>query len=163
MPHIDLPNDSGRITVSVNDAGYFQAVYDEETYSALTLQEVKDKVLKAYRDLNEKVSRPVTLIGLVPNNGKASRWGRSDPYVDGIGTVRATLRGKHSGRSEWLFTDEDGKKFSVYATREHVCRRLTIAEEMEYTRLSMQKERIEQELKDFLKDKWVDPVELLKI
>lgn len=161
MPTIELPNNSGRIQVSVNEAGYFQAVYDEETYSATTLQEVRDKVLKAYRELNARVSRPVTLINLIPNE-ESRRWGRTEPYVTGIGTVRATLRGKHSGRSEWLFTDENGQKFSIYSTREHICRRLTVAEELEYTRLSMQKERIEQELKEFLKDKWVNPKELME-
>jgi hypothetical protein len=150
------------VEIEVDMNGRFHAEYDGQSVGGDTLQEVKDHLVKMNRKVLDERAVPVTIIGIVPVEKQKDRHGfrTSDPFEDGVGVLNAKLRGRHARTREFLYiaegeNAEERKKFSLHysgSKRYQVaCRRLSLAESLEYIRLAKAAEFAQQQL-----DVWID-------
>lgn len=123
------------IEIRVSEDGKFTATYQEEEFRSYTLSELHGKLTEASKAKASELAIPVTVINLQPTTEK-NRYGKTEPYEYGTGTVHATLRGRHQRQSTYLLTSEDGKKFQIgtYGPL-MICNRLPPEAIAEYLRL----------------------------
>lgn len=154
---IEINNE--RVEISVNNAGRFQAEYDDQEFSTKTLDELTEQLKAAGKLAAETKAVDVTVIDHVLDS-KA----RFDPLTKGIGVVHAKLRGKHERNDEWLLTSESGRKFKVrqWGDEQHICRRLTNEEVDEYTALARAAVAAEKALESWRHARRLDPEAALK-
>jgi hypothetical protein len=128
------------IDVEVTGGGVFTAEYEDQAYDAKTLDDLRAKLLKAVKRAKATRAVEVTVINTIPKSQIGNhRFIREDPYEEGVGLVHAKLRAKHERSSAWLLTSNDGTKFQITSygsASQNICRRLTLAEAVEYDQLA---------------------------
>lgn len=159
------------VGIEVDGNGRFRAEYDGEHVAGNTLQEVKDQLAKMNRKALDSRAIPVTVVGIVQTPTKDNRWDRSDPFENGIGVINAKFRGRHARTSQWLLiaegqNDAERKKFTISGYHERsqyqvLCRRLSLAETLEYIRLAKAAEFAKQQLDVWIGERRVDPKTLM--
>lgn len=156
------------VDIHVDNEGKFYAEHDNETYAALTRQELLEDLHKAISRAKSANPVEVTVLGLVPTDPIAdrTRFGRDAAFKSGDGVVNAKLRGKHGrnwGTFLFVTADKAKTKFQMQGTREAtVARRLTEAEIAEYMRLTATFRAAESARDAFIESVQIDPEEALK-
>jgi hypothetical protein len=155
------------IDVEVTSGGVFTAEYNDQSYDAKTLDELRARLLKAVKRAKATKAVDVTMINYVPKSQSGNhRFVREDPYETGVGFVHAKLRSKHERSSAWLLTSDDGTKFQVSSygsVSQNICRRLTLAEALEYDRLAKALAAAEEALEAWTVTVRLDPEKALGI
>jgi hypothetical protein len=152
------------ISITVDNTGVFRATYDEEEYSAKTLEELRALLKRAEAKRAGRQAIEVTVIDLVPADKAQSRNYAPDPFEEGRGVVHALLRKRHERQSAYLLTSVGGVKFQIrsYGTgSKGICRRLTDAEVAEYLRLGAAVDEAKAAFEAFREQALIDPDEVL--
>jgi len=153
-----------RIVISVSSDGSFNADYDDQTYSELTLKALKEKLDKVVKAAQQAGVVDVTVVGLVPRDkSKRTHVYDNGPFEQGIGVLQAKLRSKHERQWNcWLLVTDDGKKFKIQGSREgKICRRLTEEECQLWITLSTRVKEAEVALEQFEDSIAIEPDEAL--
>jgi len=146
------------IDIHVDSAGAFNAVFNDQEYSAKTMAELHDKLNKAVKKARDQGVVDVTVVGIVPIVRKVGAYHHpGDHFMQGPGVVNAKLRGKHDRQSNcYLLMTEAGDgvkaglKFQIGYSREgRICRRLTLAEATRYVELAKARDAAIEALNDY--------------
>jgi len=154
------------IAIEVNGAGRFEAIFDDQEYTAPTLADLMEQLKRAVKKAEMTTAVDVTVVNMVPRTGPKSQFYREDPFEVGRGVVHAKLRGKHERQGAFLLTSDDGKKFKLtlygHGTS-NICRRLTVDEVATYTALAQSVDIAEASLAKFLDGVHLNPAKALKV
>lgn len=156
-----------RIDIEVDGNGGFFADFNDQSYSAKTLEELKATLTKAVKRATQQAAVPVTVLGIIETTARSS-YSSDGPFREGAGFVHAKLRAKHERQynTYLLVTDDDRmstQKFQIYGSSNGtICRRLTLAEVTRYMELAEAKRLAVVALEDFIGEAKVKPETVLE-
>lgn len=152
--------DDEPIDIEVSGSGTFEAEFEDQSYTAKTLEQLEADLTKIVRKAKKAKPIPVSVVDLVPNE-KRNGW-ETGAFKDGRGVVHAILRGQHARQNQYLLRvdDKDATKFqlSTYSSQgaAKIVRRLTENEVADYARLAGEADGAAKALEDWVEARRFD-------